>query len=271
MGAYGQAGAYSDLELRPSLDATPLLVWGSGYVDPLTLKAHTRTKGLSVEEAEALPYEVFSNLGKGVLNGAASTAVSGIEALTTITSFGPGGYESHDLTNGALEGYRHPFQYGNSPVAQVAGTTGEFLFDAGTVAAGGASTIRGARSLGGEAANLAHGSERSTLYHYTTEGGLNGILESGELRPSLKAVNPKDARYGNGQYLTDIVPGTKTLGQLSKAFIGIPYQGRKFSHYVEIDVTGLKVVKGRNGVYVVPNETALNLTGRIVSHGASHK
>ncbi len=158
VGAYGQAGAYSDLELRPSLDATPLLVWGSGYVDPLTLKAHTRTKGLSVEEAEALPYEVFSNLGKGVLNGAASTAVSGIEALTTITSFpavrggslcgsqrrtarrrrnsgggevfsnlgkgvlngaastavsgiealttitsfGPGGYESHDLTNGAL-------------------------------------------------------------------------------------------------------------------------------------------------------------------------
>ena len=50
----------------------------------------------------------------------------------------------------------------------------------------------------------------STLYHYTSEKGLAGILDTGTLNPSLKANNPKDARYGNGQYFTDIAPGSKS-------------------------------------------------------------
>ena len=68
--------------------------------------------------------------------------------------------------------------------------------------------------------------EIRTLYHYTNEAGMNGILESGELNPSLKALNPNDVRYGNGQYLSDIVPGTKTPAQLSRAFINNPFKGR---------------------------------------------
>src|SRR5450830_747078 len=36
------------------------------------------------------------------------------------------------------------------------------------------------------------------LYHYTNEAGLNGILDSGQLNPSLKALNPNDVRYDNG-------------------------------------------------------------------------
>ncbi len=35
--------------------------------------------------------------------------------------------------------------------------------------------------------------EGQTLFHYTNEKGLAGILESGELRPSLKALNPNVA------------------------------------------------------------------------------
>jgi hypothetical protein len=38
---------------------------------------------------------------------------------------------------------------------------------------------------------------------------------------------------------------------------------------VEIDVTGLNVIEGRAGVFVVPNEGPLDLTGRIVSWGAN--
>jgi len=111
--------------------------------------------------------------------------------------------------------------------------------------------------------------EGQTLFHYTNEKGLDGILESGELNPSLKAVNPNDVRYGNGQYLSDIVPGTKTPAQLSREFLGQPFQGQKYTHFIEIDTTGLNVIQGRNGVFVVPGETPLNLTGRIVSHGAN--
>ncbi|MBH8609424.1 HYD1 signature containing ADP-ribosyltransferase family protein [Thermoactinomyces sp. CICC 10521] len=105
------------------------------------------------------------------------------------------------------------------------------------------------------------------MYHYTNEEGLKGILSSKKLNPSLKANNPKDARYGDGQYLSDIKPGTKRPGQLSAAFIRIPWQGRKFDHYIEIDVTGLKVVKGRENVFVIPNVVPLDISNRIVSYG----
>lgn len=107
----------------------------------------------------------------------------------------------------------------------------------------------------------------STLFHYTDAAGMKGITESNLLFPSLRALNPKDARYGNGQYLSDILPGTMSCAQLSRCFIGQPFQGQRFTNYVEIDVTGLNVLKGREGVFVVPNESPLDLSARIMSWG----
>lgn len=92
-------------------------------------------------------------------------------------------------------------------------------------------------------------------------------LQSQQLRPSLKALNPSDARYGDGQYLTDLVPGTKTPAQLSQAFVRRPFFGSRYTHYIEVDVAGLNVIEGRPGVFVVPNEEPLDLIGRIMSHG----
>ncbi|MBC2581770.1 hypothetical protein HGI79_16060 [Clostridium sp. DJ247] len=92
------------------------------------------------------------------------------------------------------------------------------------------------------------------------------MLESNELRPSLKANNPKDARYGNGQYLSDIVPETTKPTSLASKFIRVPNK-YKYTNFVEIDVTGLEVVEGRSGVYVIPNEGNLDITGRIVRSG----
>lgn len=108
---------------------------------------------------------------------------------------------------------------------------------------------------------------RETLFHYTDEAGQNGILDSGQLNPSLKSANPADARYGNGQYLSDVQPGSMSCAQLSRCFLGQPFQGSRFTNYVEIDVTGLDIIKGRPGVFVNPSETPLDLTGRIVSWG----
>ena len=67
--------------------------------------------------------------------------------------------------------------------------------------------------------------------------------------------------------MTDIEPGTRTQGQLSAAFLRVPRAGRKFTRYVEVDVTGLNVVQGRPGVFLIPNSGNLGLTGRIVSYG----
>ncbi len=41
---------------------------------------------------------------------------------------------------------------------------------------------------------------------------MNGIVESGQLNPSLWWAGTKDFLYGEGQYLTDIVPGFLPLG-----------------------------------------------------------
>jgi hypothetical protein len=126
-------------------------------------------------------------------------------------------------------------------------------------------------SVGGASAVDAVGGAANTgptrLYHYTNEAGMNGIVDSAQLNPSLKALNPNDVRYGNGQYLSDIPPGTRTPSELSYDFLGMPFQARRFTNYVEIDVTGLNVVQGRPGVFVVPNEVPLDLTGRIVGNG----
>ncbi|MEU6229567.1 HYD1 signature containing ADP-ribosyltransferase family protein [Streptomyces sp. NPDC047042] len=105
------------------------------------------------------------------------------------------------------------------------------------------------------------------LHHYTNEAGHDGILASQELRPSTQAANPNDAKFGDGQYLTDIQPGTKRPGQLSAAFYRVPWLGRKVSHYVSIDVRGLDVRKGRDGVFYVLNSEPLDLVGRIVGSG----
>ncbi|WP_284117120.1 HYD1 signature containing ADP-ribosyltransferase family protein, partial [Streptomyces fragilis] len=111
--------------------------------------------------------------------------------------------------------------------------------------------------------------ELGTLYHYTRESSYEKILESNELYASLKAENPKDARFGDGQYLSDIQPGTKTAGQLSYAFLRVPYAGHKYTHFIEIDVRGLEVLRGveRPDVFLIPNDGSLDLTGRIVNHG----
>jgi hypothetical protein len=74
-------------------------------------------------------------------------------------------------------------------------------------------------------------------------------------------------RYGNGQYLSDIEPGKLKLTELSRLFLGILFQGRRFTHFVEVDVTGLEVIPGRSGVFVVPNDGPLDVSQRIVSSG----
>nr|WP_318580832.1 HYD1 signature containing ADP-ribosyltransferase family protein [Flavobacterium columnare] len=108
----------------------------------------------------------------------------------------------------------------------------------------------------------------TTLYHYTNQKGLNGILESKEIWPSLKANNPKDARFGDGHYLSDIKPGTKSPKELALSFVRVPNQ-HKFTHFVEIDVSGLEIHQGvnRKDVFIIFGNQNLDISNRIVSSG----
>lgn len=105
------------------------------------------------------------------------------------------------------------------------------------------------------------------LHHYTTASALAGILKTKSILPSTRASNPKDARYGDGQYLSDIIPGTKRLGQLSRAFLRMPWGGRRFTHYVSIDVAGLRVKTCRPFVFLVENKGPLDISKRLIGYG----
>lgn len=105
------------------------------------------------------------------------------------------------------------------------------------------------------------------LYHYTNEASLQAILNSLELLPSLAHARPQDVRYGDGQYLCSVRPGTMTAAQLSRLLLGHPFSGNRFTHYLAINVTGLVVHQGRQEIFMVPNSNSLDLTGRIVSTG----
>jgi len=96
---------------------------------------------------------------------------------------------------------------------------------------------------------------------------MNGILQTGQLFPSLKRSSPRDVRYGEGQYFSDLCPGRLTGAGLSRRLLGNPFQARRFTHFLEVDVQGLTVVKGRAGVFVIPNREPLVLAGRLLRSG----
>lgn len=108
---------------------------------------------------------------------------------------------------------------------------------------------------------------KKAMYHYTSEVGYKGILNTKTILPSLKANNPKDARFGEGQYMSDIFPGTKRPAQLSMIFFGIPWAGKRFTHYLAINVRGLNVIYGRMHVYLIKNKKPLDITERLLKHG----
>ena len=103
-------------------------------------------------------------------------------------------------------------------------------------------------------------------------------MGSGEIRASQGAVH---ARHGAGQYLTDIPPeavggatratagGLLSLGQLSTRLFRVPWNARRLSDYVAIDVAGLEVIEVAPNIFLIAGESALKVGGRIVRHGVT--
>gem|GEM_PF-6555060 len=121
-----------------------------------------------------------------------------------------------------------------------------------------------------------------TYFHYTSEEGYNGILGSKSLRAS---TGSKNARFGDGQYLTDVAPeqigaarvaeltpeqvsaGQRSLGQVSSELFRVPWNSRFLKYFLEIDTTGLAVENPRPGTFLIRNAGDLSLHGRIVRSG----
>ncbi|MCA8341231.1 RHS domain-containing protein [Burkholderia cepacia] len=124
------------------------------------------------------------------------------------------------------------------------------------------------------------GDDITTLYHYTTQNGLEGITSSGSLNASH---GPVHARFGDGQYFTDISPdmiggrtladaagtGKMSLGQLAADIYGDARKLNSITHYVEVDVTGLNVKEPRPGTFLVEGSGPLDISNRIKRSGSS--
>jgi hypothetical protein len=105
------------------------------------------------------------------------------------------------------------------------------------------------------------------LFHYTSAAGHAGILKTQTILPSLRANNPKDARFGDGPYLSDIVPNTRRPSQLSMLFFGIPWVGMRFAFHIDVNVDGLTVISGRQYVFVIPGAAPLDISKRLAGSG----
>lgn len=106
----------------------------------------------------------------------------------------------------------------------------------------------------------------TTLTHYTTKEGYNSIMTEQQLLPSTGKIH---ARFGDGQYFTDINPIDFTAGQVSRRLYGVPWKTNSLTHYIQIDVTGLNVIKNAPFNYYIPNNQPLIINNRIVSSGIS--
>lgn len=83
-----------------------------------------------------------------------------------------------------------------------------------------------------------------SIYHYTSAGGREEIVECKCIRPSLSDDN--HAAFGPGVYWTDIAPAAAsavTAGQFSVALTTTPFDGYngKFDFFVAVDVLALIV------------------------------
>lgn|SRR6218665_875495 len=73
-------------------------------------------------------------------------------------------------------------------------------------------------------------SDTITLYHYTTEEGQKGILESGVINQSDASGPKDDAFYGDGVYLTSIPPSE---GKVDIAFNNYDSSERNVANKIE--------------------------------------
>ncbi len=106
----------------------------------------------------------------------------------------------------------------------------------------------------------------SPLYHYTTAEGYAAIMESKILNPSFGL---KNARYGAGQYFTDIAPGTLRIGQVSRRLYSVPNKTKSLQFYIKIETRGLNLIQNKAHNFLNPSSKGLNLNGRILGGGKS--
>jgi hypothetical protein len=58
-----------------------------------------------------------------------------------------------------------------------------------------------------------------------------------------------------------------TKRQASRRLFGVPWNSKKMSHFIELDVSGLNVTKNGPYNFLVPGNSSLSIQGIIINHG----
>lgn len=77
------------------------------------------------------------------------------------------------------------------------------------------------------------------------------------------------AKYGDGQYFTNLEPSDYTSGQISRKLYGMPFNISKVKYFIRIDVKGLNVIQNNPCNFLIPGNKSLSLHGRIIDSGVS--
>ena len=118
-----------------------------------------------------------------------------------------------------------------------------------------------------------------TIFHYTSEAGVAGILQC---QCILQSTGGTNARYGDGAYFTNLSPlstvGT-TSGQLSYALINVPWNTAKVSHFVAVDSSQIEPTPARvaplygstysGSILLSPSTTSIPIAGALVGSGVT--
>ncbi len=96
--------------------------------------------------------------------------------------------------------------------------------------------------------------------------GYRQIIKTETLNPS---IGIKNARYGEGQYFTNLQPNDYTAGQVSRRLYGMPFNTPKVKYFLRINVKGLNVIQNNPNNFLISGNKPLNLHGRIVDSGIS--
>ena len=108
-------------------------------------------------------------------------------------------------------------------------------------------------------------STSATYYQHEKELSVYPMLrKTKELKASIGKTH---ARYGNGQYFTDIESQSFTIGQVSRRLYGVPWVRNKLQYFIKIDVTGLNIVQNIPHNFLLPGNNSLNLQNRIIDSG----
>ena len=131
----------------------------------------------------------------------------------------------------------------------------------------------------------------NSLYHYTTESGLLGIMETGVLHPSLDE-DGRTTMFGAGQYFTNIAPemiaciGTKacqrraeltdahkkagqiSLIQLSGRIMDGAMAIERLECFIELNVSELNIsFTDSPHIYLYRSQTDLNISNLVLRTG----